>query len=193
LIFIPELVLIALQNLHRLLLRGYGALVVESHHGENTVRAVFFACLATSAALLASCAPSPEEQAAAAAAQHSADQNKCYGYGFQPGTDAFARCMMSTATQRDAQQAADRRSAAAQQAATDRQNASIKAAKDAADRDAWDRRTGQGAYANSPSITPAYSPPQQPTSSLSTDPVDKVRNSIQSDMDKMENAGTVSP
>ncbi len=157
------------------------------------MRAVSIACLAIAVALLAACGPTPEQQAAAAAAQRADDQNKCYGYGFQPGTDAFAHCMMTTATQRDAQEAADRRMAAAQQAATDRQNAAIKAAKDAADQDAWDRKTGQGAYANSPSITPAYSPPQQPASSLSSNPVDNVRNSIQNDMDKMENAGTVSP
>ena len=98
-----------------------------------------------------------------AAAQHADDQNKCFGYGFQAGTDAFAHCMMGTAAQRDAQQAADRRQAAAQQAATDRQNAAIKAQKDAADQDAWDRKTGQGAYSNASSNVPAYSPPQFPT------------------------------
>jgi hypothetical protein len=126
------------------------------------------------------------------AAQHAADQNRCFSYGFQPGTDGMAQCMMNTAAQREAQQAADRRMAAAQQAATDRQNAAIQAAKDAADHDAWDRRTGQGAYANSSSSTPAYSPPQYPTPP-SSNPVDAVRNSIQDDMNKMENAGTLSP
>jgi hypothetical protein len=165
----------------------------QNRHGEDSMRAVPIACLATAAVLLCACGPTPEQQAAAAAAQRAEDQNKCNGYGFQPGTDAFAHCMMTTATQREAQQAADRRMAAVQQATTDRQNAAVKAAKDAADQDAWDRRTGQGAYANSPSITPVSSSPKQPTLSLSSDPVEKIRNSIQNDLDKMDNAGTVSP
>ena len=71
-----------------------------------------------------------------AAAERADDENKCFNYGFQAGTDAFAHCMMNTASQREAQQAADRRMTAAQQAATDRQNAAIKAQKDAADHDA---------------------------------------------------------
>lgn len=129
-----------------------------------------------------------------ATAQRANDQSKCASYGFQPGTDAFAHCMMSTAMQRDAQQAAYQRTMAAQQAATDRQNAAIKAAKDAADKDAWDRRTGQGAYANASTSGPAYSPPQSPAdSSSSSNPVDAVRDSIQKDLDNMNNAGTLSP
>jgi hypothetical protein len=159
---------------------------------ENTARAGSIACLATTVALLSACAPSREQQAAAAAAQRADDQNKCLSYGFQAGTDAFAQCMMTTAAQRDAQQAADRRMAAAQQAATERQNAAIKAAQDAADRDAWDRKTGQGAYANLPSGPPATSSPD-PSASPSSNPVDNIRNSIQNDMGKMENAGMVSP
>jgi hypothetical protein len=155
------------------------------------MRAFPIACLGT-LAVLAACGPTPEQLAAMQAAQHAADQNRCFSYGFQPGTDGMAQCMMNTAAQREAQQAADRRMAAAQQAATDRQNAAIQAAKDAADHDAWDRRTGQGAYANSASSTPAYSPPQYPTPP-SSNPVDAVRNSIQDDMNKMENAGTLSP
>ena len=154
------------------------------------MRAVSIVCLATILSLLAACGPTSEQQAAA---QHADDQNKCSSYGFQAGTDAFAHCMMNTAAQREAQQAADRRMAAAQQAATDRQNAAIKAQKDAADRDAWDRKTGQGVYSNSPSNVPAYSPPQYPSSSSSSNPVDNVRDSIQNDMDKMENAGRLSP
>jgi hypothetical protein len=150
-------------------------------------------CVSTILLVLASCGPTPEQQAATAAAQHADDQNKCASYGFQPGTDGFAHCMMNTAAQREAQQAADRRLAAAQQAATDRQNAAIKAQKDAADRDAWDRKTGQGIYSNSSPNGPAYSPPQQPSASSSSNPVDNVRNQIQNDMDKMENAGTLSP
>jgi hypothetical protein len=155
------------------------------------MRAVANSVLALTIVLLAACGPTPEQQAAMAAAQRAEDQNRCIGYGFQPSTDAFASCMMTTASQRQAQQAADRRAAAAQQAATDRQNAAIKAQRDAADQDAWDRTTHQGAYANSPSGTPAYSPPQFPTPP-SSNPVDAVRNSIQDDMDKMEHAGTLS-
>ncbi len=147
--------------------------------------------LAVTIVLLAACGPTPEQQAAMAAAQRADDQNRCVGYGFAPSTNAFASCMMTTAAQRDAQQAADRRAAAAQQAATDRQSAAIKARKDAADRDAWDRTTHQGAYSGYSSSAPAWSPPQFPTSSSST-PVDAVRNSIQDDMDRMEHAGTLS-
>ncbi len=95
--------------------------------------------------------------------------------------------------QRDAQQAAYERTVAAQRAATDRQNAAIKAAKDAADKDAWDRRTGQGAYANASTAVPTYTPPQDPAAQPSANPVDVVRDSIQKDMDNMENAGTLSP
>jgi hypothetical protein len=127
-----------------------------------------------------------------AAAQRADDQNKCGGYGFQPGTDGFANCMMNTASQRDAQQAADRRAAAAQQAANDRQNAAIKAQKDAADKDAWDRTTHQGIYANSRSGASDSSSPQNPTTSSSSNPVDAIRNSIQDEMDKADHAGTLS-
>ena len=126
-----------------------------------------------------------------AAAQHANDQNACYGYGFQPGTDGFARCMMGTAAQRQAQQAADQRMAAAQAAANQRQQAAIQAAKSTAEKDAWDRRTQQGAYANSSPDVPAYSPPQHPTASSSTNPVDPVRDQIQNELDKSENAGTM--
>jgi hypothetical protein len=45
------------------------------------------------------CCVSPEEQ-------HAMDQQTCAGYGFAPGTDAFAHCMMSTAQQREAINAA---------------------------------------------------------------------------------------
>ena len=147
--------------------------------------------LATTVLLLAACGPTPEQQAAMAAAQRAEDQNRCIGYGFQPSTDAFASCMMTTASQRQAQQAADRRAAAAQQAATDRQNAAIQARKDAADRDAWDRTTHQGAYSDSAPGTTAYSPPQF-SAPPSSNPVDAVRDSIQDDMDRMEHAGTLS-
>ena len=54
------------------------------------------------ASMLCSCGPTPEEQRAM-------DQQSCAGFGFQPGTDAFANCMMQTSQQRAAQNAADQR------------------------------------------------------------------------------------
>ncbi|PLP57526.1 hypothetical protein CYK37_20600 [Mesorhizobium loti] len=33
--------------------------------------------------------------------QRAADQNKCASFGFEPGTDAFANCMMKQNAQRD--------------------------------------------------------------------------------------------
>jgi hypothetical protein len=49
--------------------------------------------------LIAGCAagPTPEQRRAA-------DQQTCMGYGFQPGSESFANCMMQTAQRRqDAQ------------------------------------------------------------------------------------------
>jgi hypothetical protein len=59
-------------------------------------------------ALLAACGPTPAEQRAM-------DQNSCAGYGFTPGTDAFANCMMTTAQRR-----ANAEQRRADQAAADR-------------------------------------------------------------------------
>ena len=44
---------------------------------------------------------SPEEQRAE-------DQSRCSGYGFQPGTTAFAQCMMTADMRRDAKAQADK-------------------------------------------------------------------------------------
>jgi hypothetical protein len=101
-------------------------------------------------AIMAGCGPTPQEQAAMDAAQRAGDQQKCSGYGFAMGTDAFAHCMMGVNGQRDAEQAADRRAAQARAAADQRASDRQRAAQDAADRDAWDRRTGQGAYSSPP-------------------------------------------
>lgn len=101
--------------------------------------AKYFIACAASVLLLAGCV-SPEEQRAM-------DQQQCSGYGFAPGSDAFANCLMRTSQQRDAQTAADRRAAAAQTAADQR----ARDAKDQADRDAWDRETHQGKYSSSSS------------------------------------------
>ncbi len=115
---------------------------------------------AVAVGLLTGCGPTPAEQ-------HALDQQKCAGFGFAPGSDAFAHCMMTVNQQREAQNAADRRAAADRDAA--------QAAKDMADRDAWDKRTGQGVYASPSSSPPVFS-----------DPVDPIRKSIQDDMQRME-------
>ncbi|WP_206742651.1 hypothetical protein [Acidisphaera rubrifaciens] len=151
--------------------------------------------LAASLCVLAGCAPSPAELAAQAAAQRAGDQNRCMGFGFQPGTDGFAHCMMTVATERDAQAAADRRAEAARQADAQRDRDARKAAADAASQDAWDRKTGQGIYATSsrpPQPPPTPSPASAPSTTPSSNPVDAVRDSIQKDLDKMQNAGTLS-
>jgi len=90
---------------------------------------------------LAGCGPTAEEQAAM-------DQQACAGYGFAPGSQAMANCLMKTAQQRQAQQAADQRAAAARAAADQRTRDAARAQQDAIDQDNWDRRTGQGKYAN---------------------------------------------
>ncbi len=123
---------------------------------------------AVAVVLLTGCGPSPEQQ-------HAMDQQKCSGFGFAPGSDAFAHCMMTVNQQREAQDAADRRAAADRNAADKRASDTAQAAKDKADRDAWDKRTGQGAYASPSSSPPVFS-----------DPVDPIRKSIQDDMQKME-------
>ncbi|WP_109125324.1 hypothetical protein [Dyella sp. C11] len=38
--------------------------------------------------------------------QHASDEQTCASYGYQPGTDKFADCMMSTAHRRDDAKAA---------------------------------------------------------------------------------------
>lgn len=55
-------------------------------------------------ALLTACAPSSDDVANRQAVQHTSDQQTCSGYGFTPGTDAFANCMMSTSQNRTAQE-----------------------------------------------------------------------------------------
>jgi metal-dependent amidase/aminoacylase/carboxypeptidase family protein len=87
--------------------------------------------------LLAACGPTAEEQRAM-------DQQTCAGYGFAPGSEAMANCMMKTSQQRQAQQSADQRAAADRAAADQR----ARAQQDAIDQDNWDRKTGQGKYAN---------------------------------------------
>jgi hypothetical protein len=62
---------------------------------EMAMKLSGFALLALGTLLLSGCV-TPEQKAAE---QHANDQRKCEGFGFQPGTDKFAECMM----QRDAQ------------------------------------------------------------------------------------------
>lgn len=95
------------------------------------------ACMVTLSFLLLGCASQQKLQAA--------DSQRCAGYGFKPGTDAFANCMMTQSSQREAQQAAAMRAQAVQQA----QERAAREERDRADQDAWDRRTGQGLYAPS--------------------------------------------
>jgi hypothetical protein len=118
--------------------------------------------------LLTGCGPSPEQR-------HAMDQQKCAGFGFAAGSDAFAHCMMTVNQQREAQDAADRRAAADRAAADKRAHDAAQVANDRSDQDAWDKKTGQGAYA-SPSSPPA----------VFSDPVDPIRKSIQDDLRKME-------
>ncbi|MGH7156333.1 MAG: hypothetical protein ACREF3_20615, partial [Acetobacteraceae bacterium] len=63
--------------------------------------------------VLAGCGSTAEEQQAI-------DQQRCSGFGFAPGSGAFAHCMMGISQQREAQDAADRRAAADRAAADQR-------------------------------------------------------------------------
>jgi hypothetical protein len=92
----------------------------------NLTRAAAMGCLALALAGLAGC--NPEEQ-------KKLDMQACSGYGFQPGSNEFAACMMQTAQNRQAQQSADQRQQSynkmiADQAQKDRDN-QAQAARDA--------------------------------------------------------------
>ena len=106
---------------------------------------------------------SPEEQRAM-------DQRQCAGYGFTPGTDAFANCMISTSQQRDSQAAAHRWAGA--------------------DREAADRRTKEAAAANNPdrglSPSTSTSSPSSSPSPFGPSPADAICDSIARDMQKIE-------
>ncbi|WP_455871809.1 hypothetical protein [Serratia proteamaculans] len=54
------------------------------------------------------------------AEQVSMDRSQCTGFGFTPGTDAFAQCMQNTAIHRDEMDVADRNYYASQNVATSR-------------------------------------------------------------------------
>jgi hypothetical protein len=107
--------------------------------------------------------------------------------------------MMTVTQQREAQDSADRRAAAARDAADRRVQNAAQAAKDriraylqmlqfpiatadaeaAVDQDAWDKRTGQGIYSSSPS--------SQPSVSLGN-PTDAIRDQIDQVVRKIEGA-----
>lgn len=82
---------------------------------------------------LAGCGSLEEMNARAEAQQRANDQARCEGYGYQPGTDRFADCMMSTAHHRDMQQAIDRQQAAQEKQRRDEQWERDKANVEAAD------------------------------------------------------------
>ena len=73
------------------------------------------------AVMLGGCASLEEMNAQAAAQQRAADQAQCAGYGYQPGTDKFADCMLATSHHRDVQNAIAQQQAAQKQRQQDRQ------------------------------------------------------------------------
>ncbi|PZQ96837.1 MAG: hypothetical protein DI533_14795 [Cereibacter sphaeroides] len=75
---------------------------------------------------------------------HRVDNRKCQQMGFRQGTRDFSNCLLQLETNRANQQAAQARA----QGQRDAASIQARAAKDAADQDAWDARTGQGKYAN---------------------------------------------
>lgn len=54
--------------------------------------------------------------------QQSADQAKCAGYGYQPGTDQFANCMMKLDSKREDQAASQQQSDAYMKALSIKRN-----------------------------------------------------------------------
>ena len=93
---------------------------------------------------LAGCV-SPEEQRAA-------DQQQCAGFGFTPGTDAFASCMLKITQQRQAEIAAQQRQQQRLDAVAAEQDKQRQAEQDAANKAAseksyqdWLTLSGHGA------------------------------------------------
>jgi len=89
------------------------------HSGETGARlarrlpgAVKIALAAACTLGLAACV-TPQER-------HAMDQNQCYTFGFEPGTDAFAECMMGLHQDRAAAEAASNRYWQAQRAEQNR-------------------------------------------------------------------------
>lgn len=83
---------------------------------------------------LGACADMERMAQEQAAQQRAADRDKCASYGYQPGSDAFADCMMTQDHRREAARAdAARRDAEAKEREKDRQ-AAQRAADEQADR-----------------------------------------------------------
>ncbi|WP_460556959.1 hypothetical protein [Comamonas piscis] len=57
--------------------------------------------LGVSMLVLAGCGSAPSQS------QTEADQGRCAGYGYQPGTDSFAKCMMTVDVAREKRDARD--------------------------------------------------------------------------------------
>jgi phenylalanyl-tRNA synthetase alpha subunit len=110
--------------------------------------------------------------------QQSADQQRCAGFGYQAGTDAFAQCMMKVDSERQAQAAADRRAAEERAAQDRRAQEAQQAAKEKEEQEAKQKAEQDAAAKAAASST---------SSSSSSNPVDDVRNKIEQDMQKMEN------
>ncbi|GJE26444.1 hypothetical protein [Methylobacterium organophilum] len=63
--------------------------------GRSTASFVSRLALVAACTLSVTACVSPKEQRAM-------DQNQCLGFGFEPGTDAFAQCMMGVTQHREA-------------------------------------------------------------------------------------------
>lgn len=100
-------------------------------------------------ALLAACGPTAEEQ-------RVMDMRSCGGFGFAPGTDGFANCMLNVTQQREAQQAADRRASQERQA------------RDAQARQIRDAAAAASAASSTASSTPAPRPAEKQSCTTST-------------------------
>jgi hypothetical protein len=102
------------------------------------------------AILITSGCVTPEEQTAM-------DQQRCTGFGFAPGTDSFAKCMMGVSQQREGEQAMQRRQRERDQTIADQmekdrqaqQQAQNKAASDQSYND-WLRMSGHADMISAP-------------------------------------------
>jgi hypothetical protein len=132
------------------------------------MKPTFFVLMAA-LVLATGCGPTAEEQQAA-------DQQRCSSFGYQPGSDAFAQCMMKIDSQRQAQAAADRRAAQERAAEDQRAQAALQAQQ--AQQQAAQEKAAQQAAAKSADSS---------SSPFGSSPVDDVRNKIQQDMDNIQN------
>ncbi|MEP7044714.1 MAG: hypothetical protein ABI843_16730, partial [Dokdonella sp.] len=101
-----------------------GGVVSFSNHRGRSLMKLLGTLVLAGVACLSGCAEMERMNAQAVAQQRAADQQKCSGYGYAAGTDAFADCMMSTEHRREQQ-----RQDAERQAAMDRQREQDRRAK----------------------------------------------------------------